>query len=102
MIGQVLERNLPSVFCTIYEPALSDPVMRRLVLTGLAAINDRIMREVFRAGAPLVELRLVCTENGDFASEIEPSASGGAKIARAITQAIREHNFKSGRTQVFF
>ena len=102
MIGQVLARKLPSVFCTIYAPALADPVMRRLIRNGLAAFNDRIMREVFKAGAPLVELRLVCTENSDFASEIEPSVSGGAKIAKAIAQAVQEHNFKSGRTQVFF
>jgi hypothetical protein len=102
MIGQVLERKLPSVFCTIYEPALSDPVSRRLILTGLAAFNDQIMREVFRAGTPLVELRLVCTEKSDFASEIEPSVSGGVKIARVIAQAVREHNFKSARTQIFF
>jgi hypothetical protein len=32
----------------------------------------------------LIDLRLVCDEDTDFANPIEPSVHGGAKIARVI------------------
>jgi len=35
-----------------------------------------------------VDLRLVCTEPSDYANPIEPSGSGGAKIARAIVASL--------------
>jgi hypothetical protein len=38
----------------------------------------------------LIDLRLVCDSDLDFANPIEPSVAGGAKIARAIA------NFAAG------
>jgi hypothetical protein len=53
---------------------------------ALTLLNDVITREVFRVGASLIDLRLICDSDEDFANPIEPSALGGAKIARAIAR----------------
>ncbi len=101
MMRGVLQPKLPAAFCTIYEPAFPDPIIQRLLVTGLTVFNDRIIREVFREGSALLDLRLVCTEKADFANEIEPSSAGGAKIASTIAKAVREYDFAVKRTQVF-
>lgn len=83
MLDKVIGRGKPVAVCTVYdgipglEPALS---------AGLCAFNDAITREAFRSGLTVIDLRLVCRESSDYAasSPIEPSASGGGKIARAI------------------
>jgi hypothetical protein len=63
--------------------------------------NDHIIREAFRAGLPLLDLRLICDAAADYANPIEPSVAGGAKIAGAIARAIREYDFACGQTRVF-
>jgi hypothetical protein len=49
--------------------------------------NDVIIRTAFESNAALVDLRLVCSEPSDYANPIEPSGSGGLKIARAVARA---------------
>jgi hypothetical protein len=100
-VSQILERRLPTVLCSIYSPRFPDPVLQRQAVTALSVFNDHIIREAFRAGLPLLDLRLICDDDADFANPIEPSAAGGAKIAGAIVRAIREHDFARRRTQVF-
>jgi hypothetical protein len=101
MLEAVLARGLPTVLCTIYEPRFPDPLLQRLAVTALSLFNDVITRAAFARGLPLIDLRLVCDENEDFANPIEPSVKGGAKIARAILQAMAAHDFARGRTEVF-
>jgi hypothetical protein len=55
---------------------------------ALALFNDAIYRIAAEMRLPVLELRLVCTELGDYANPIEPSGQGGRKIARAIVQAL--------------
>jgi hypothetical protein len=50
--------------------------------------NDVILRTAFQWHLPVIDLRLICTEASDYANPIEPSGSGGAKIARAIAGAL--------------
>jgi hypothetical protein len=54
---------------------------------ALVIFNDAILRVAFELGIDVVDLRLVCPEPGDYANAIEPSGSGGDKIARAILNA---------------
>ena len=42
--------------------------------------------EAFARDLTLIDLRLICESDSDFANPIEPSIAGGAKIARAIAQ----------------
>jgi hypothetical protein len=92
MLGLVLARARPTAVCTIYEPRFPQPARRRVAAAGLTLLNDRIAREAFSRGLALIDLRLICDRDEDFANEIEPSARGGAKIARAIA------GFASGAT----
>jgi hypothetical protein len=101
MLGAVLERGLPTAVCTIYNGRFPDPVMQRLSSTALVHFNDAILRTAFAAGVPVLELRLVCTEDADYANPIEPSSHGGEKIARAIARVVTEHDFGRGRTEVY-
>lgn len=50
--------------------------------------NDVIHRVALDHSVDTLDLRLVCTEKSDFANPIEPSGSGGRKIARAIAGAV--------------
>jgi hypothetical protein len=84
MLDEAGSRKLPTAICTIYEPRFPDERRRRAAAAGLALLNDRITREAFARGHTLIDLRLICDRDEDFANAIEPSAHGGAKIARAI------------------
>lgn len=83
MLDRVLERGLPTSVCTIYDTRIPEP-RRRLVVAALCLLNDRITRAAFARGLPLVDLRLVCDRDEDYANPIEPSVRGGEKIAAAI------------------
>ncbi len=83
MLDAVAATDLPTAVCTVYDTPPSEylyPVIR----TGLAVFNDIITRAAFRRGVPLIDLRLICDEDADYANPIEPSVHGGEKIARAI------------------
>ncbi|MDB5699404.1 MAG: hydrolase family protein [Alphaproteobacteria bacterium] len=83
MVRAVLAARLPTALCTIYDTPASAPGHRE-VRTALSLFNDVITRAAFGAGAALIDLRLICNEDSDYANPIEPSARGGAKIAAAI------------------
>jgi lysophospholipase L1-like esterase len=100
MLAEVLARGLPTVLCTIYYPRFPDRAFQRMAVVGLTVFNDRIIQAAFAHGLPLLDLRLICTEEGDYANPIEPSARGGEKIARAVAGSVGQ-GFAGGRTEVF-
>jgi hypothetical protein len=73
--------------CTIYEGNL-EPAWAPLARIALMIFNDVILRAAFERGIDLIDLRLVCTEPSDYANPIEPSGTGGKKIAAAIVAAL--------------
>jgi hypothetical protein len=83
MLEAVAATGLPAAACTIYDTPPSAP-NQRVLKSAAALFNDRITREVFARGLSLLDLRLVCSEDADYANPIEPSVQGGGKIARAI------------------
>jgi lysophospholipase L1-like esterase len=101
MLDAVLARGLPVALCTIYDPRFTDPLRQRLGLMGLTLFNDGISRAAFAQGLPVLDLRLICDEDADFANPIEPSGQGGRKIASAIVQLLSEHDFRRRRSGVF-
>jgi lysophospholipase L1-like esterase len=101
MLEAVAARRLPTVLCTVYDPRFSDPGQRRLAVLGLSLFNGAILRLAAARGLPVIDLRLVCDADEDFANPIEPSTKGGDKIAAAIVRVVTEHPFERGRTQVF-
>jgi hypothetical protein len=88
VIAPLRDRGLPLVICTIYNGNLPDPRAQRLAQTALSMYNDAILRVGFEFSLPIVDLRLVFNDPGDYANPIEPSVQGGAKMATAILRAI--------------
>jgi hypothetical protein len=101
MLDVVLARALPTAVCTIYNPRYPDPRLQRLAVAGLTIFNDVITRQAFTHGLPVIDLRLVCDEDADYANPIEPSSRGGEKIVRAIARLLAEHDFSRRRSEVF-
>ena len=85
MLGAVLAAGRPTALCTIYDTPRSAPD-HRIVKAALALFNDAISRAAFANSLPLVDLRLICDEDEDYANPIEPSVQGGAKMARVIAR----------------
>ena len=101
MLDGLLAVKLPAAVCTIYEARYKDPDTHRIAATGLSVFNDIITREAFARGLPLIDLRLIITEDDDYANDVEPSSKGGAKIARAIADLVTTDDFKQKRSVVF-
>jgi GDSL-like Lipase/Acylhydrolase family len=101
MLQTVLNLNKPTAVCTVYYPRMREPFVQKIAVAALATFNDVIIKQAFLAGIPLIDLRLVCNDDSDYANEIEPSESGGGKIAETILRVVAEHNFERRRTEVF-
>jgi hypothetical protein len=86
MLDTVATGALPTAVCTIYEACFPDGQERRIAAAALAILNDCITREAFARGLSVIDLRLICNRDEDFANPIEPSALGGHKIAAAIAR----------------
>ena len=83
----VFDRQRPVTVCTIYNGALPDAQEAARARAGLMVFNDAILRVAFERGASVIDLRLICNAPSDYANPIEPSGSGGLKIAQAIVRA---------------
>jgi lysophospholipase L1-like esterase len=89
MLQNALVHTPSTAVCTIYQPRYPDPNRRRIAAAALSLLNDHITRQAFAAGVTLIDLRLICDRDDDFANPIEPSAKGGAKIASAIAAFVK-------------
>ena len=91
-LESVLAAALPTALCTIYDTPPSAPE-HRVIKSALSLFNDRITRAAFSRGLPLIDLRLICDEEADYANPIEPSVQGGAKMAAAIAGLVTGRRF---------
>ena len=117
MLVNAMRCGLKTTICTIYHPNFdlgrSDriehllphrvelPQIQKKAITGLTIFNDIIFQEAVNFGLPVMDLRLIFTEDSDYANAIEPSAVGGAKMARVIKEIVHDHDFSSSNTVVF-
>jgi hypothetical protein len=101
MLRNVLSKNVPTAVCTIYYPNFPDAVMQKLAVTALASFNDVIIRHAVLNKLPLLDLRLICNEASDYANPIEPSDTGGRKIAGKILELVTKHDFSNSKTTVY-
>lgn len=85
VLEAVLRRGRAVLTCTIFEGNLGGSMQKRAI-GAVAAFNDRIQRAALRLGVPVLELRELTNEPGDYANPIEPSVQGGEKIARAVAR----------------
>lgn len=87
-VALCLERNLPLTICTIYNGNFPDADFQKRATAAVAVYNDAIIRVGAENRLTVIELRRVCDKPEDYANPIEPSSTGGAKIARAILRVI--------------
>jgi lysophospholipase L1-like esterase len=87
-IEPVIALGRPVTLCTIYNGDLQEPTYATAARVALTLFNDVIVRVALEHGTGLIDLRLVCTEQSDYANPIEPSGSGGRKIATRIAAAL--------------
>jgi hypothetical protein len=102
LIAAALEAGLPTIVCTLVPARHLEASQQRVAATALAIFNDRILRRAFAARLSIVELRLVCDEESDYASETLLSHAGGRKVANVARSALYEISRESGRTRVYF
>lgn len=100
MLDIVMGRDQKTAVCTIYDAV---PSIDEVEMTALSLFNDVIVDECIRRGLPVIDMRRVCTNPGDYSrlSPIEPSSVGGAKIARALHTVYTAHDFGSSRTIIY-
>jgi len=100
LLAELLLLNRPLMVCTIYDsvPGLIDPLK-----VALALFNDIIIRNAVSRGVPILDLRMICKESGDYStkSPIEPSSRGGNKIATKLVAAMLSHNFSLPGCQIY-
>jgi hypothetical protein len=101
MLNTILAVKKPTAICTIYYPRFPDRTLQRLSVTALTVFNDVILRLGFAAGIPILDLRLICSEDADYANAIEPSSHGGQKIAYAIVGLVNRHDFTRRRAEIY-
>lgn len=100
MLDTLLRRGLPAAVCTVYDPRFAEPERRRIAVVALASFNDVITRGAFARGISLIDLRLICSEDEDFAGPTGPSVRGGEKIAAAISSWVMGQGSPRRRSQV--
>jgi hypothetical protein len=100
MLQAVLAVRKPTAICTIYDAV---PGLLPQAVTALSVFNDVILREGFRVGLPILDLRLICDEARDYSSlsPIEPSEVGGAKIVQGIRRILMGHDFSRRESVVY-
>jgi hypothetical protein len=99
-VQAVLALGKHTTLCTIYNGELPGDRGRR-ARVALMMFNDVIVRTSLRFSVNVIELRLVCAEHADFANPIEPSGTGGLKIANAIARAIGATGNPTRRATLF-
>tara|TARA_B100001996_G_C18512068_1_gene535783 strand:+ start:89 stop:772 length:684 start_codon:yes stop_codon:yes gene_type:complete len=117
MVDLVLSYNLPTTFCSIYYPRFDARSLDRvqdymsvlsngreiqeMVMAAETIFNDIITYEIFKRKIPLIDLRVLCDDDQDFANPIEPSCIGGMKIAKTINTIANVHSFDSNASGVY-
>ncbi len=102
LIAAATEAGVPTIVCTLVPARYVELSQQRVAATALAIFNDRLLRRAVAARLSVVELRLVCDEDGDFASETLLSRTGVRKVANVARSALYDISRNPGRTRVYF
>jgi hypothetical protein len=95
-----LRPGLPLIICTIYNGCFADPGFQRVATVFVALFNDVILRTAALHALPVVDLRAVCSQPADYANPIEPSSTGGEKIARALAAVVTGNGLGTPATRL--
>jgi lysophospholipase L1-like esterase len=101
LLDALAAKGLPLVVGTIYNPRFPDELQQAVSVAALCLFNDAIIRNAANRGLPILDLRRICTEFGDYANDIEPSSQGALKIARVMQQILENHDFSPPRPTIY-
>ena len=117
MLTSALSFNIPTTLCTIYNPCFShsetermsdymshdvnNETLQKMAMTTLPIFNDIIFLEAVNFNIPVIDLRLIFSDESDYANPIEPSAIGGQKMAKVIREMVYNHDFSIKNTIVY-
>jgi hypothetical protein len=78
---------------TVYDPCFHahgfDAAYQQAAESAMSIINDVIQQEARRRSFEVLELRALFNDQVDYANPIEPSAIGGAKLAKSMSDWVR-------------
>jgi len=81
--------QVPVLVLTVYDPCFDghgmDATYQRAAETAVSIFNDVIQQEARSRSFDVLELRTLFTDRADYANPIEPSATGGEKLAQAMS-----------------
>jgi len=90
----------PVLVLTIYDPCFRghgfDAAYQQAAESAVSILNDVIQQEGRRRSFDILELRTLFSYPADYANPIEPSAMGGAKLAKCMSAWVKS-NAQSGR-----
>jgi lysophospholipase L1-like esterase len=79
----------PALLLTVYNPCFyghgMDATYQQAAESAVSIINDVIQQEGRRRSFDVLELRRLFNEQADYANPIEPSAIGGGKLAKCMS-----------------
>ena len=102
LIAAATEAAVPTIVCTLVPARYMEPSQERVAAAALAIFNDRILRRTIAARLSIVELRLICDEDSDYASETLLSHAGVRKVANVARSALYDVSCNPGRTRMYF
>jgi len=87
VVVSLVATGRPAAVCTVYDRV---PGLEPKYLAALSLFNDVIISEAIRHRLSVIDLRPLCDQPSDYSdvSPIEPSGSGGLKIAGAIARVV--------------
>ena len=116
MLEQVVALGFPVTVCTIYYPrfeasglyrvfpdghGIDGDTFQQMAMAALTVFNDIILKQALSLKVPVIDLRVLCNDDQDFANPIEPSAIGGQKIAQAIVEMMDANGVHARKTIVY-
>ena len=94
----------PVLVLTVYNPCFHahgfDAAYQQAAEGAISIINDVIQQEARCRSFDVLELRALFHDHADYANPIEPSAFGGAKLVKCMSEWVREIRGDHGSSDV--
>jgi hypothetical protein len=93
LLDRIAPIRRPVLLLTVYNPCFHghgfDRAYQQAAESAVSVINDVIQQEGRRRSFDILELRTLFDDRADYANPIEPSAIGGAKLAKRMGAWVR-------------
>lgn len=94
LLDRLSSVRAPVMVMTVYNPCFDghgmDATYQQAAECAVSLFGDVIQQEAHSRSFKVLELRALFTDRADYANPIEPSAIGGAKLAKAMKAWVKE------------